>query len=181
MGVRYGFEDRVNEHLERFLTHIDTAFLATADREGQPYMQHRGGPKGFIKALDDKTLAFADFAGNRQYITVDNLKDNDKVLLFLIDYERKRRVKVWGHARTVEATPELLAKLATPGYRAKIERVVMITITAWDGNCPAHIPQKLDAAEVASVVEALKERIANLETELASLRVSSLQTVAPRT
>jgi predicted pyridoxine 5'-phosphate oxidase superfamily flavin-nucleotide-binding protein len=181
IGVRYGFQQLVDGNLERFLAHIDTAFLATADREYQPYVQHRGGPKGFIKALDEHTLAFADFAGNRQYITVDTLKDNDKVLLFLIDYERKRRVKLWGHAKTVDATPELVARLATPGYKARIERVVLITVTAWDVNCPAHIPQKLDATEVASVVEALKERIATLESELASARVQAVQTVAPRT
>jgi predicted pyridoxine 5'-phosphate oxidase superfamily flavin-nucleotide-binding protein len=160
----------VDEDLERFLARIDTAFLATTSRENQPYVQHRGGPKGFIKALDAHTLAFADFAGNRQYISRDNLAENDRVLLFLIDYEHRRRVKVWGHARFVPATPELVAALATPGYKAKIERVMLITVTAWDANCPAHIPQKLDAAEVKTAVDALRARIAELEAENARLR-----------
>ena len=161
----------VDEDLERFLTRIDTAFLATASaRDNQPYVQHRGGPKGFIKALDSHTLAFADFAGNRQYISTDNLAENDRVLLFLIDYELRRRVKVWGHAKMVPATPELVAKLATPGYKAKIQQVMLVTVTAWDVNCPAHIPQKLDALEVQAVVTQLQTRIEELERENATLR-----------
>jgi len=160
----------VDEDLERFLARIDTAFLATASADGQPYVQHRGGPKGFIRALDAHTLAFADFAGNRQYTSLDNLGENDRVLLFLIDYELRRRVKVWGHARFVPATPELALRLATPGYKGKIERVMLITVTAWDANCPAHIPQKLDAGEVQAVVTTLQDRIAQLEKENAELR-----------
>jgi hypothetical protein len=160
----------VDEDLERFLARIDTAFVATTSADGQPYVQHRGGPKGFIKALDAHTLAFADFAGNRQYISTDNLAENDRVLLFLIDYELRRRVKVWGRAKMVPATPELVAKLTTPGYKAKIQQVMLITVTAWDVNCPAHIPQKLDAREVQAVVTQLQTRIEELERENAALR-----------
>lgn len=169
--ARYAPEPaEVTEDLGRFLARIDTAFVATTSADGQPYVQHRGGPKGFIKVLDEHTLAFADFAGNRQYISRDNLAENDRVLLFLMDYEHRRRVKVWGKARFVEATPDLVAKLATPGYKAKIERVMLITVTAWDANCPAHIPQKLDAKEVHAVVTTLQARIAELERENAELR-----------
>lgn len=160
-----GFETLVTDDLAGFLAEIDTAFLATASGDGQPYVQHRGGPRGFIRALDERTLGFLDFAGNRQYVSTGNLRDNQRVCLFLIDYARRRRIKVWGTARTVPATPELLAALALPGYRARVEQVVLITVTAWDVNCPQHIPQKLDAAEVAGVIDQLRARIAELEAE----------------
>lgn len=160
-----GFETLVTDDLAGFLAEIDTAFLATASGDGQPYVQHRGGPRGFIRALDERTLGFLDFAGNRQYVSTGNLRDNQRVCLFLIDYARRRRIKVWGTARTVPATSELLAALALPGYRARVEQVVLITVTAWDVNCPQHIPQKLDAAEVAGVIDQLRARIAELEAE----------------
>ena len=167
-----GFETLVNDDLADFLAEIDTGFLATVSADGQPYVQHRGGPRGFIRALDEHTLAFLDFAGNRQYVSTGNLRDNERVCLFLIDYARRRRIKVWGTARTVPATPELLAALALPGYRARVEQVVLITVTAWDVNCPQHIPQKLDAAEVAGVIEQLRARIAELEAENHRLRAA---------
>jgi uncharacterized protein len=160
-----GFETLVTDDLADFLAEIDTGFLATVSADGQPYVQHRGGPRGFIRALDDHTLAFLDFAGNRQYVSTGNLRDDERVCLFLIDYARRRRIKVWGTARAVPATPELLAALALPGYRARVEQVVLITVTAWDVNCPQHIPQKLDAAEVAGVIDQLRARIAELEAE----------------
>jgi predicted pyridoxine 5'-phosphate oxidase superfamily flavin-nucleotide-binding protein len=161
-----GFEQEVTDELKDFLAVIDTAFLATASAEGQPYVQHRGGPRGFIRALDDRTLGFIDFAGNRQYVSTGNLRENPRVCLFLIDYARRRRIKVWGTARTVPATPELLAALATPGYRARVEQVVLIAVDAWDVNCPQHIPQKIDASEVAALVGGLRARIAELEAQL---------------
>ena len=167
-----GFRTDVDDDLTAFLATIDTAFLATANAEGQPYIQHRGGPKGFIRALDEHTLGFADFAGNRQYISTGNLRENDRVCLFLIDYATKSRVKVWGRARTVAATPELVAALAQPGYRARIEQVVLITVEAWDINCPQHIPQKLDAAEVATAISTLQARIAELEAKLVTQAAS---------
>lgn len=165
-----GFATEVSEELRTFLSEIDTAFLATASKDGQPYVQHRGGPKGFIRALDEHTLAFIDFAGNRQYVSTGNLSENDRVCLFLVDYEGRRRVKVWGTARVVPVTGELLAKLADETYRARPEQVVMITVTAWDVNCPRHIPRKLDADEVAVVIDSLEARIRELERANAALR-----------
>jgi predicted pyridoxine 5'-phosphate oxidase superfamily flavin-nucleotide-binding protein len=165
-----GFETEVNDDLRGFLAEIDTAFLATASADGQPYIQHRGGPKGFLRAIDERTLGFVDFTGNRQYVTTGNLTENDRVCLFLMDYAHRRRVKVWGTARVVPATAELLATLAMPGYRARPEQVMLITVAAWDVNCPQHIPQKLDAAEVAETVSTLRARIAALEAENARLK-----------
>jgi predicted pyridoxine 5'-phosphate oxidase superfamily flavin-nucleotide-binding protein len=165
-----GFEQLVTDDLRDFLAAIDTAFLATASADGQPYVQHRGGPRGFIRALDERTLGFIDFAGNKQYVSTGNLRENDRVCLFLIDYAQRRRIKVWGTARTVPATPELLAALTTHGYRARVEQVVLIAVEAWDVNCPQHIPQKIDAAEAAALVGGLRARIAELEAENRRLR-----------
>lgn len=167
-----GFETEVTDSLRAFLAQVDTGFLATASADGQPYIQHRGGPRGFIRALDSHTLGFVDFVGNRQYISTGNLSENDRVCLFLIDYARQRRIKVWGTARTVPATDELLAQLAPAEYRARPEQVVLITVSAWDVNCPKHLPQKLDAAEVAQALQKLENRIAELEAENRRLRAA---------
>jgi predicted pyridoxine 5'-phosphate oxidase superfamily flavin-nucleotide-binding protein len=145
-------------------------FLATASAGGQPYVQHRGGPPGFLHVLDPHTLAFADFAGNRQYISLGNLSENPKVLLFLIDYAERRRVKIWGEAKVVEHDAALLARLAPAGYRARPERAIVIRVTAWDANCPQHIPQRLEAADVEAALAARDARIAELEAEVAALR-----------
>jgi hypothetical protein len=158
-----GFETEVTDALRAFVAQIDTAFVATASADGQPYVQHRGGPKGFIRALDDHTLAFVDFVGNQQYVTTGNLDDNDRVCLFLIDYAHRKRVKVWGTARAVPADDELLAQLMPAGYRARPQQVVLLTVRAWDINCPQHIPHKLDAGDVAAVIARLEARIAELE------------------
>jgi predicted pyridoxine 5'-phosphate oxidase superfamily flavin-nucleotide-binding protein len=165
-----GFATIVDDELRGFLAEIDTAYLATASADGQPYIQHRGGPKGFLRALDDETIGFVDFAGNKQYVSTGNLRENDRVCLFLMDYAHRRRVKVWGRARVVEATDELLAALMPEGYRARPEQVVLVTVSAWDVNCPQHIPQKLDAGEVAEAVGRLQARIAELEAENARIR-----------
>jgi len=143
-------------------------------------VQHRGGPRGFIRVLDDKTLAFADYLGNRQYITTGNLAENDRAFLFLMDYAQRRRVKIWGHARVVENDPELLARLMPKGYAARPEQAIVFTIEAWDVNCPQHIPQKFDAAEVSAAIEKLEHRIAELETENARLRASVSGTTTDR-
>jgi uncharacterized protein len=158
-----GFATDVDDDLRGFLAEIDTAYLATASADGQPYVQHRGGPRGFIRALDDHTLGFVDFTGNRQYVSSGNLSENDRVCLFLMDYAHRRRVKVWGTAKLVPATDELLAALATPGYRARPEQVMVITVTAWDANCPQHIPQKVDAAALATLEARVRELEAQLE------------------
>lgn len=163
--------DLVDDRLKRFLANIDTAFLATASADGDPYVQHRGGPKGFIKAADEHTLAFVDFSGNKQYITTRNLLENDRVLLFLMDYERRRRVKVWGHAKMVKATPELIARFADAGYDAEIEQVMFITVERWDANCPQHIPQLVKAEAVAARITELERENARLRSQLASASV----------
>jgi predicted pyridoxine 5'-phosphate oxidase superfamily flavin-nucleotide-binding protein len=148
-----------------------SVFLATANALGQPYIQHRGGPAGFLRVLDEQTFAFADFAGNRQYITQGNLADNPKAHLFLIDYTHRRRIKVWGTARVVEGDDALLRRLMPEGYGARPEQVVLFTVTAWDVNCPQHIPQRFEAADVAEAIRSRDDRIAGLEAEVDRLRV----------
>ena len=168
--ARGGFRTEITDDLREFLAGIDTAFLATASADGQPYVQHRGGPKGFIRALDEHTLAFPDLAGNRQYVSTGNLSENDRFCLFLIDYAQRARVKVWGTAKVVAATPELVAQLGPVPAKARVEQVLVLTVGAWDINCPQHIPLKLDAEDVAAAVERLQARIAQLEAENAELR-----------
>lgn len=168
-----GFQRRITPELIRFLSEVDTAYLATASAEGQPYAQHRGGPKGFIRALDDTTLAFADYSGNRQYITLGNLAENDQAFLFLMDYATRRRVKIWGRASVVESDPGLVAKLIPEGYPVRAEQAIILKIRAWDINCPQHIPQKLDAADVSRALKELQARIVHLEGLNEQLRAHS--------
>src|SRR5258707_5980162 len=149
MEDRGGWRTAVTPNLAAFLAERDSAYLATAGRAGQPYVQHRGGPKGFIRVLDEKTLAFADYAGNRQYITAGNLMENDRAHLFLMDYAHRRRIKIWGRAKVVEDA-ETIAKLMPQGYAARPEQAILFTIEPWDSNCHQHIPQKFDAADVAT-------------------------------
>ena len=168
-----GFPDRVTPELAAFIAELDSAFLATVSAAGAPYIQHRGGPKGFIRVLDEKTLGFADYAGNRQYITISNLADNDRAYLFLLDFARQRRIKVWGRARVVEDDPQLLAGLADKTYRARPERAILFTIEAWDVNCSQHITARFTEAEVAEATLPLRERLAALEAENARLRAAA--------
>lgn len=170
MEQRGGWRTEIDENLTAFLAGQDSMFLATASADGQPYIQHRGGPKGFIRVLDRNTLAFADYAGNRQYITQGNLSENPKANLFLMDYAHRRRVKIWGEARVIDDDPALLQSLMPRGYKARPEQAILFRISAWDTNCPQHIPQKFDAADVAAVLAARDARIAELESELASLK-----------
>jgi predicted pyridoxine 5'-phosphate oxidase superfamily flavin-nucleotide-binding protein len=170
MEARGGFQTKLTPDFIAFLTEVDTAYLATANAAGQPYVQHRGGPKGFISALDETTLGFADYVGNRQYITLGNLAENDQAFLFLMDYAHRRRIKTWGRARFVEADPELISKLMPKDYPARTERAVLFEVKAWDVNCPRYIPQKLDAVEVAEVLAKLQSRIEALEAENDKLR-----------
>jgi hypothetical protein len=165
-----GFETVVTEGLRAFLARIDTAFLATASAAGQPYVQHRGGPRGFIRAIDEHTLGLVDFAGNRQYVSTGNLSENDRVCLFLLDYERAQRVKVWGRARVVPATPQWLAELGDPDYPGHPEQILLLTVESWDVNCRQHIPRKVNLADVAEHVRVLEARIAALEEENRRLR-----------
>jgi predicted pyridoxine 5'-phosphate oxidase superfamily flavin-nucleotide-binding protein len=147
-----------------------SVFLATASAKGQPYIQHRGGPPGFLRVLDDKTIAFADFVGNRQFITQGNLAENPKAQLFLMDYATRRRFKIWGEARIVENDEALLARLMPAGYKARAERALVFTVSAWDANCPKHIPQRFEAADVAALMERRDRRIEELEAEVIALR-----------
>jgi uncharacterized protein len=155
--------------IETFIGAQTSVFLGTANTEGQPYIQHRGGPAGFLHVVDERTIAFADFIGNQQYITLGNLSDNPKAHLFLIDYARRRRLKIWGRARVVE-DPELVAELMPSGYKARAERVIVFTVEAWDMNCPQHIPQRFEAADVKAALEERDTRIRELEAEIARLR-----------
>jgi len=166
MEQRGGWETELTEELAAFIGEQTSFYLATANADGQPYIQHRGGPKGFLRVLDERTLAFADFRGNRQYISLGNLEDNPKVHLFLMDYAHRRRVKIWGEARVVEDEPALLAKLAPAGYDAHAERAFVIRVAAWDENCPQHIPQRFEAADVAAALAERDARIAELEARL---------------
>ena len=165
-----GFRREVDADLADRLAEATSFYLATASADGQPYIQHRGGPKGFLKVLDSRTLAFADFSGNRQYITQGNLSENPRAYIFLMDYAHRRRVKIWGTARVVEDDAALTESLMPAGYRARPEQVILFTIEAWDTNCPQHIPQKFDAADVAAALAARDQRIAELEAELAALK-----------
>ena len=170
MEERGSWETRITPDLAEFISRQASVFLATANAAGQPYIQHRGGPPGFLKVLDDKTLGFADFAGNRQYITLGNLTENPKAFIFLIDYRNRQRVKIWGEARVVEDDPELLKRLKPEGYRARVEQAILFTVSAWDSNCPQHIPQRFEAEEVKALLAERDKRIEELTKELDRLR-----------
>src|SRR5882757_2133152 len=165
-----GWRTEIDENLAAFLADANSFFMATATADGQPYIQHRGGPKGFIKVLDKNTIAFADYSGNRQYITQGNLTENPKAHIFVMDYAHRRRVKIWGEARVVDDDAALLKSLMPAGYKARPEQVILFRISAWDTNCPQHIPQKLDAADVAAALATRDARIAELEAEVAKLK-----------
>jgi predicted pyridoxine 5'-phosphate oxidase superfamily flavin-nucleotide-binding protein len=167
---RGGWRTEIDEKLAGFLTEANSLYFATATADGQPYIQHRGGPKGFVKILDKNTLAFADYSGNRQYITQGNLTENPKAYIFVMDYAHRRRVKLWGEARVVDDDPALLKSLMPRGYKARPEQVILFKISAWDTNCPQHIPQKFDAVDVAAALVSRDARIAELEAELAALK-----------
>jgi predicted pyridoxine 5'-phosphate oxidase superfamily flavin-nucleotide-binding protein len=170
--IAEGFPDRVTPELAAFIAEQDTAFLATATADGAPYIQHRGGPKGFIKIIDDRTLGFADYRGNRQYITLANLSENDRAYLFLLDPARRQRIKLWGRARVVENDPALIERLFDKGYKARPERAILFTIEAWDVNCSSHIVTRFTEAEVEQAFAAVQAKVAELESENARLRAA---------
>ena len=165
-----GWRIEVDDNLAAFLADASSFYFATASADGQPYIQHRGGPKGFLKVLDKQTLAFADYAGNQQFITQGNRSENPKAYIFVMDYAHRRRVKIWGEARIVEDDEALMTSLMPKGYRARPEQVILFKIAAWDTNCPQHIPQKFDAGDVAAALAVRDQRIAELEAEVAELR-----------
>jgi predicted pyridoxine 5'-phosphate oxidase superfamily flavin-nucleotide-binding protein len=175
LGSRKAFEGRdfkseITDDLRQFLDAIDTFFLATASADGRPYIQHRGGPPGFLKTIGSHTLAFADFAGNRQYITLGHLKENDRAHIFIPHFATRQRVKLWGRARVVEADLELMERLVDPAYNAKPQRAIVFTLEAWDSNCPQHIVPRYTEAEIAPAVDRLIARIKELEEEVARLK-----------
>lgn len=172
MEEKRGWADRVTADLEAFLAERDSFYLGTASADGRPYIQHRGGPPGFLKVLNEKTLAFADYSGNRQYISVGNLTENDQAFLFLMDYANQRRVKIWGRAKFVEDDADLLERLLEASYGARPERAIVFEVEAWDVNCPQHIRPRYTEEQIAAVVAKLKARIEELEAELAATRVS---------
>lgn len=172
VGAR-DFGTAITPDLKAFIEMQVSIYLATASADGQPYIQHRGGPEGFLHVLDPSTIAFADFAGNRQYVTLGNLSENPKAQLFLIDYMQRQRIKIWGTARIVEGDAELVARLMPPGYRARPERALLFTVSAWDVNCQQHIPQRFEAADVAQAIRTREERIAALEAEVAALKAAA--------
>ena len=169
MEQDHGWSAALTPDVAAFVAAQTSVFLATANAGGQPYIQHRGGPPGFLHVLGDRTVGFADFSGNRQYVTLGNLADNPRAHLFLIDYARRRRVKLWGRARAVDDDAGLIATLMPPGYTARAERAIVFTVDAWDANCPKHIPQRFDAADVEAALAERDARIRVLEQEVARL------------
>src|SRR5215813_3597276 len=175
LGSRVQFENKefrseITEDLRQFLAVVDTFFLATASADGRPYVQHRGGPPGFLKPIGTRTLAFADFAGNRQYITLGHLKENDRAHIFIPHFATQQRVKLWGRARVVENDRELMERLVDPAYRARPQRAIVFTLEAWDVNCRQHITPRYSEAEMAPAVHKLIARITELEEEVAQLK-----------
>jgi predicted pyridoxine 5'-phosphate oxidase superfamily flavin-nucleotide-binding protein len=175
MEASGGWRDRIDPDLAAFIAELDSFVIATASAQGQPYVQHRGGPPGFLRVLDDRTLGFADYRGNRQYITVGNLAENDRAVLLLIDYASARRVKIWGRARVVE-DPDVIARLTPASYKATPEQAIVLEIDAWDANCPKHIPRLVPAERAAATIARLEARIAELEARLS--RADAAQTEA---
>jgi len=172
MEKNFSWRTEITSELAGFVAAQRSFFLATANTDGQPYIQHRGGPPGFLQVIDEKTLAFADFKGNRQFISQGNLSENPKAFIFLIDYYSSIRVKIWGVAEVVEDQPELLASLMPnrEEYRASPEQVVMFTIEAWDRNCPQHIPKRIEQAEMTEMIIARDQRIEELEQQINRLK-----------
>ena len=168
-GAHGGFQTAITSGLAGFIGSTTTCFLATASAAGQPSVQHRGGPPGFLHVLDETTVAFADFAGNQQYISLGNLSENPRVALILMDYEGRRRVKIWGHARVVAGDPALLKRLFPSGYRARAQQAIVVTVSAWDINCSQHIPEMFHAARIAETIVEFQTRIEALEGEIARL------------
>jgi predicted pyridoxine 5'-phosphate oxidase superfamily flavin-nucleotide-binding protein len=167
-----GFRTTVTPDLAAFLAEARSFYLATASADGQPYVQHRGGPPGFLRIIDERRLGFADFKGNRQFITTGNLAENPRAYIFVMDYAQRRRVKLWGRARVVEDDAALLARLWPEGYTARLEQIVLFEIEAWDTNCPQHIPQMFHADDVGRTIVQLQTRIEELEAEVATLKAA---------
>jgi len=167
-----GWQSEITSQLEHFLQIMDSFYFSTANGQGQPYVQHRGGPKGFLKVLDHKTLAFADFAGNQQFITAGNLSENNKAYIFLMDYPNRRRIKIWGTAKLISNDQKLLDSLSDPSYQARPERAILFTVSAWDSNCPQHIKQRFTKEDIEDITAPLYQKIEALESIIEQHRIN---------
>jgi predicted pyridoxine 5'-phosphate oxidase superfamily flavin-nucleotide-binding protein len=165
-----GWQTNITPDLAEFLAALDMFYLGTASLQGQPYIQYRGGPPGFLKVIDEHTLGFADFGGNCQYISLGNLSENPKAFIFLMDYANSQRVKLWGTAKFIENSPDLLERLRDPAYPGKVERAILFTLEAWDINCSQHIHQRFSQRQITPVIEQLQARVRDLEGKLAEVR-----------
>jgi uncharacterized protein len=172
METGRGWSTTITPDLADFIAAQTSVFFGTASADGQPYIQHRGGPPGFLRVLDERTIAFADFRGNRQYISQGNLSDNPQAFLFLIDYAHRQRIKIWGSARVVEDDPQLVQSLMPEGYKARPEQAFILTVSAWDSNCPQHIPQRFEAADVSAALAERDRRIEELTRRLKDLEAA---------
>jgi predicted pyridoxine 5'-phosphate oxidase superfamily flavin-nucleotide-binding protein len=171
--------DRLGAGEAAFISERDSFYMATVSETGWPYIQHRGGPAGFVRILDDKTIGFADFAGNRQYVSVGNLQSDDRVSMFFMDYPNQTRLKLLGRVRLIEAgEAKLLEQLQVPDYRARVERGMIITMEGYDWNCPQHITPRFTQAQVLSMAAPLRDRVAELESALADLRARYQKAIA---
>ncbi len=175
MEQRGGWNSEITPQLENFLHIMDSFYFSTANSDGQPYVQHRGGPRGFLKVLDHKTLAFADFSGNRQYISTGNLSENNKAFIFLMDYPNKRRIKIWGKAKVIFDDKEFLSSLSDPSYNAHVERAIIFTVEAWDTNCPQHIKQRFTQEDILEITEPLNKRIMELEETIKKMQYKQIK------
>ncbi len=166
-----GFRTEIDARLRDALAEANSAYFVTASASGQPYAQHRGGPRGFIRVVDEHTIGFADYSGNRQYITIGNLAENPQAFLFLMDYAHRRRVKIWGRARVIENDKSLIRSLMPDDSEDHPEAAILIEIGAWDTNCPQNIPQKFEADDVAAALAERDAEIARLKAEIATLKM----------
>ena len=178
-GSRHGYarmeqsgswESAITPDLKDFIALQTSFYMATVNADGQPYIQHRGGPAGFLHVLDAHTLAFVDYTGNKQFISQGNLSENPRAHLFLMDYAHRQRINIWGEAKVVEGDKDLVAKLMPADYPAKPEQVIVFTVTAWDANCPQHIPVRFEAVKVKEALDARDQRVRELEAQLALLQ-----------
>jgi uncharacterized protein len=172
MEERGSWETSITLELKAFIEDQTSVFLATANLDGQPYIQHRGGPPGFLRVLDETTIGFVDFVGNRQFITTGNLADNAKAHLFLIDYAHRQRIKLWGEAQVIEGDAAMISLLMPKAYKARVEQIILFKVKAWDANCPQHIPQRIEAHDATVALAERDDRIAALEADIRRLRVS---------
>lgn len=170
-----GWQTIVTTDLAAYLGDLDMFYLGTASAPGQPYIQYRGGPPGFLKVIDERTLGFADFGGNRQYITLGNLSENPKAFIFLMDYANSQRVKLWGTAKVVENDRALLDRLRDAEYAASVERAIVFTLEAWDVNCSQHIHKRFSQRQIMPVIERLEERVRELEAALAKTHAAKVE------